>query len=64
MTLQFCKYIAFCQYSMVTILLSSPLQPHSDSKVTPYKKATLTGWQMDDYKLHNEIYYTDSMCIK
>ena len=49
---------------MVTILLSSPLQPHSDSKVTPYKKATLTGWQMDDYKLHNEIYYTDSMCIK
>ena len=33
-----CNYLS---YRLVVIVLSSPLQPQSDTKVTPYKKATL-----------------------
>ena len=38
---------------MEVILLSSPLQPQSDTKVIPDKKATLTGgfyWQIQCWK--------------
>ena len=40
MTLQFCKQNIY-HNSMVVILLLSPLQPQSDTKVVPDKKAIL-----------------------
>ena len=33
--------IKYLSYSMVVILLSSPLQPQSDTKVMPDEKATI-----------------------
>ena len=40
----FLKIYSSFSYSMVTILLSSPLQPQSDTKVIPDKKPTfMTG---------------------
>ena len=40
----FLKIYSSFSYSMVTILLSSPLQPQSDTKVIPDKKSTfMTG---------------------
>ena len=47
---------------MATILLPSPLQPQSDTKIIPDKKNYVDDWW--NVQLHNEIYYTYTMCIK
>ena len=49
---------------MVAILLSSPVQPQCDTKVTPDRKATLMTGFFLYINLHNEIYFTYSMCTE